>query len=208
MREVRSHDGKKYPGFWARKTWFWIPAVPISTHEPFEHPTNTPGFHVSIKWGDGSLFAEFSWEIAFRKVVQLSHSVVSDFLQLHEPQYTRPPCPPPTPGVYPNSCPLCRWCHPTISFSIVPFSSCPQSFQASGSFQMSQYSTSGGQSIGISASTSVPPMNTQDWSSLGWTDWISLQSNITVQKHQFFSAQLPFFSPSGQNKISICFQLK
>ena len=102
------------------------------------------------------------------------------------------------PRVHSNPCPLCRWCHPTISSSVVPFSSCPQSFPASGSFQMSQLSTSGSQSIGVSASTSVLPMNTQDWSPLGWISWISLQSkghsrvfsNTTVQKHQFLSAQL------------------
>ena len=102
------------------------------------------------------------------------------------------------PGVYSNSCPLSQWCHPTISSSVVPFSSRPQSFPASGSFQMSQLLTSGGQSIGVSASTSLLPMNTQDWWSLGWTDWISLQSkglsgvfsNTTVQKHQFFGQGL------------------
>ena len=82
----------------------------------------------------------------------------------HEPQHARPPCPSPTPGVHPNPCPLSRWCHPTISSSVVPFSSCPQSFPASRSFQMSQLFTTGGQSIGVSASTSVLPMNTQDWS--------------------------------------------
>ena len=108
--------------------------------------------------------------------VQFSLSVVSNSLWHHEPQHTRPPCPSPTPRVHPNPCPLSRWCHPTISFSVVPFSSCPQSFPASGSFQMSQLFTSGGQSIGVSASTSVLPMNTQDWSPLGWTSWISLQS--------------------------------
>ena len=97
-------------------------------------------------------------------------------LQPHEPQHTRLPCPSPTPGVYSNSCPLSRWCHPTISSSVVPFSSCPQSFPASQSFQMSQHFSSGGQSIVVSASTSVLPMNTQDWSPLGWTGWISLQS--------------------------------
>ena len=101
--------------------------------------------------------------------VQFSHSVVSDFLWPHEPQRARPPCPPPTPGVYPNSCPLSRWCHPTISSSVVPFSSCLQSFPASESFQMSQLFASGGQSIGVSASTSVHPVNTQDWSPLEWT---------------------------------------
>ena len=113
-------------------------------------------------------------------------------------QHTRLPCPSPTPGACSNSCPLSQWCHPTISSSVVPFSSHLQSFPASGSFQMSQFFTSGGQSIGVSASTSVLPMKTQDWSPLGWTGWITLQSkglsrvfsNTTVQKHQFFGAQL------------------
>ena len=128
--------------------------------------------------------------------VQFSHSVVSDSLQPHEPQCTRPPCPWPTPGVYSNSCPLSRWCHPAISSSVIPLSSCPQSFPASGSFSISQLFASGGQSIAVSTSTSVLPMNIQDWSALGWTGWISLQSkglsrvfsNTTVQKHQFFNA--------------------
>ena len=97
-------------------------------------------------------------------------------LQPHEPQHTRPPCLSPTAGVYPNPCPLSQWYHPSISSSVVPFSSCPQSFPASGSFQMSQLFASGGQSIGVSASASVLPMNTQDWSPLGWTGWITLQS--------------------------------
>ena len=97
---------------------------------------------------------------------QFSHSVVSDSLRHHDPQHTRPPCPSPTPGVYPNSCPLSWRCHPIISSTVVPFSSCPQSFPASGSFQMSQLFASGGQSIGVSASTSVLPMNTQDLSPL------------------------------------------
>ena len=101
---------------------------------------------------------------------------MSDSLWPHGLQHAKPPCPSPTPRVYPNSCPLSRWCHPAISSSIVPFSSCPQSFPASGSFPMSQLFTTGGQSIGVSASTSVLPMNTQDWSPLGWTGWISLQS--------------------------------
>ena len=130
--------------------------------------------------------------------VQFSRSVVSDFLRFHEPQHARPPCESPTPRVYSNSCPLGQWCHPTISSSVVPFSSCPQSFPTSGSFQMSQLFTSGGQSIGVSASTSALPMNTQDWPPSGWTGRISLQSkgvsrvfsSTTVQKHQFFSAQL------------------
>ena len=132
--------------------------------------------------------------------VLFSHSVVSDSLQPHEPQYARPPCPSSTPRVHPNPCPSSQWCHPTISSSVVPFSSCPQSFPASGSFQMSKIFTSGDQSIGVSASASVLPMNTQDWSPLGWTAWISLQakglSNTTLQKHQFFSAQLSLWSYS------------
>ena len=129
---------------------------------------------------------------------QFSCSVMSDSLRPHESQHTRPPCPSPTPGVYPNSRPLSQWCHPAISSSVVPFSSCPQSLPASGSFPMSQLFAWGGQSIGVSASASVLPINTQDWSPLGWTGWISLQSrgisrvfsNTTVQKHPFFSAQL------------------
>ena len=122
--------------------------------------------------------------------VQFSRSVVFDSLWFHESEHARPPCPSPTPGVHPNPCPLSRWCHPTISSSVVPFSSCPQIFPASGSFPMSQLFASGGQSIGVSASPSVLPMNTQDWCPLGWTRWISLQSkglsrvfsNTTVQK--------------------------
>ena len=132
--------------------------------------------------------------------VQFSRSVVSDSLWPHEPQLARPPCPSPTSGVHPNPCPLSQWCRPTVSSSVIPFSSCIQSFPASESFPVSQLFTSGGQSIGVSASTSVLPMNTQDWSPLGWTGWISLQSmglsrvfsNTTVQKHQFFGAQLSF----------------
>ena len=130
--------------------------------------------------------------------VQFSHSVTSNSLPPHEPQHSRPACPSLTPGVHPNSCLLSQWCHLTISSSVVPFSSCLQSFPTSGSFQMSQHFASGGQSIGVSASTSVLPMNTQDWFPLEWTGWIYLQfkrlsrvfSNTTVQKHQFFGAQL------------------
>ena len=128
-------------------------------------------------------------------------SVAQSCLTLCDPMdcsTARLPCLSPTPGAYSNSCPLSWWCHPTISSSVVPFSSCPQSFPASGSFQVSQLFTQGGQSIEVSASTSVLPMNIQDWFPLGWTGWISLQSkgfsrvfsNTTVQKHQFFSAQL------------------
>jgi len=116
----------------------------------------------------------------FISSVQFSRSVVSDSLQPHEPQHARPPCPSPTPGVHPNPCTLSRWCHPTISSSVVPFSSGLQSFPASGSFLISQLFASSGQSIGVSASTSVLPMNTQYWSPLGWTGWISLQSKVFI----------------------------
>ena len=140
----------------------------------------------------------------YRTQVQFSRSVVSDSLEPHESQHSRPPCPLPTPGVYPNPCPRSQWCHPAISSSTIPFSSCPQSLPASGSFPVSQLFAWGSQSIGVSASTSVLPVNTQDWSPLGWTGWISLQSkgllwvfsNTTVQKHQFFSAQLSLQSNS------------
>ena len=111
---------------------------------------------------------------------------MSDSLWAHELQHTRPPCPSPTPGVYSNPCPLSQWCHPTISSSVDPFSSCPQSFPASGSFPMSQLFASGGQNTGVSASISVLPMNTQDWSPLGWTGWISLQTSDIFRFNQFF----------------------
>ena len=137
----------------------------------------------------------------YRKVsIQFSSVQLLSHVWLFETPWTaaaRPPRPLPTPGVYSNSCPLSQWCHPTILSSVVPFSSHLQSFPVSGSFQMSQFFTSGGQSIGVSASTSVLPINIHDWFPLGWTGWISLQSkglsrlfsNTTVQKHQFFGAQ-------------------
>ena len=136
--------------------------------------------------------------------VQFSCSVVSDSLRPHGLQHARPPCPSATPGVYSNSCPLCQWCHPTISSSVVPFFSCLHSFPALGSFPMSQLFPSGGQTIGVSASTSVLPMNIQDWFPLGWIGWISLQSkrlsrvfsSTTVQKHQFFCTQFSLQSNS------------
>ena len=113
---------------------------------------------------------------------------MSDSLWPHEPQHARPPCPSPTPGVHPNPCPLSWWCHPTISSSVIPFSSCPQSFPASGSLQMSQVFASGGQSIGVSASASVLPMNTQDWS-LGCTGWISFKVQGTLKSLQHHSSE-------------------
>ena len=168
------------------------PSYPGQSHL---HP-QTP---IQEKWSCrlvGFLWPQFS-------SVQFSCSVMSDSLRPHGPQHTRPPCSSPTPRVYSNSCPLSRWCHPTISPSVIPFSSCLQSFPASGSFPMSQFFTSGGQSIEVSASASVLPMNTQDWSPLGMDGWISLQSkglsrvfsNTTVQKHKLFGTQL-FYSPT------------
>ena len=144
-----------------------------------------------------SIFIAFS-------LVQFSLSLMSSSLWPNELQHDRPPCPSPTPRIHTNPCPLSQWCHPTISSSVIPFSSSFQSFPASGSFQMSQPFASGGQSIGVSASASVLPMNIQDWFPSGWTGWISLQSkrlsrvfsNTTVQKHQFFSAQLSLESNS------------
>ena len=160
-----------------RPQWF---AEPLGEAAVSDHLCFTPSW----------LLLEFS--------VQFSHSVVSDSLWPHGLQHSRPLYPSPTPRVHSNSYPLSQWCHPTISSSVIPFSSQLQSFPASGSFQMSQLFASGGQSIGVSASTSVLPMNTQDWSPLGWNGWISLQSkglsrvfsNTIVQKHQFFSPQL------------------
>ena len=138
----------------------------------------------------------FFFKISFS--VQFSCSVMSDSLRPRELQHTRPRCPSPTPRVHPNPGQLSRWFHPAISSSVVPFSSCPRSLPASGSFPMSQLFASGGRSVGVSALASVLPMNSQDWSPLGWTGWISLQSkglawvlsNTTVLEHQFFGAQL------------------
>ena len=136
----------------------------------------------------------FFFSVQFSSVAQACPTLCDPY----EQQHARPPSPSPTPGVHPNPCPLSQWCHPTISSSVVSFTSCPQSFPASGSFQMSQFFTSDVQSIRVSASPSVLPMNTQDCSPLGWTGWISLQSkglsrvfsNTIVEKHQFFCAQL------------------
>ena len=179
------------PTFWSLFSIFY--QLSISKHlSPFIRYRGSTQLDYILLW---SIFYNL---IFITTSVQFSHSVVSDSLQTHVPQHTRPPCPSPTPRLYPNSCPLSQWCHPAISSSVIPFSSCLQCFPASGSFQMSLFFTSGGQMIGVSASTSVLPMNNQDWSPLGWTGWISLLSkglsrvfsNTTVQKHQFFSAQL------------------
>ena len=149
----------------------WAPC--LGWHDPLEEEITTPSFSIlawRIPWtqGPGGLQSISS--------IQFSRSVVSDSLWPHALQHARLPCPSPTPGVYSDSCPFSRWCHPTISSSVIPFFFCPQSFPAPGSFQMSQLFASRGQTIGVSASTSVLPINTQDWSPFGWTGWISLQS--------------------------------
>ena len=149
-------------------------------------------------------------------------SVISNSLRPHGLQHARTPCPSPTSRAYSNSCPSSWWCHPIISSSVIPFSSCLQSFPTSGSFPMSQFFTSSGQSIWVSASASVLPMNSQDWFPLGWTGWIFLQSkglsrvfsNTTVQKHQFFSAQLafivqlshPYMTTGKTSETDLCWQ--
>ena len=157
--------------------------------------------------GDLSLLSEGQKRVRvflYQLFLGLSRSVVSSSLRPHELQDARLPCPSRTPGAYSNSCPSSWWCHPTISSSVVPFSSCLQSFPASGSFQMSHLFASGGQSIGVSASASILPVNIEYWFPLRWSGWISLQSkglsrvfsNTTVQKHQFFGAQLSLQSNS------------
>ena len=175
-----------FPDFGCLLNWFIVTFVPRLILSFFL----SPPWHFLIWW--------------FILSVQFSRSVMSDSLRPCGLQHARPPCPSPTPGVYSNSCPLSQWCHPAISSSAVPFSSYPQSLPASGSFSVSQLFTWSGQSIGVSASTSVLPMNTQDRSPLGWTAWISLRSkglsrvfsNTIVQKHQFLSTQLSLQSNS------------
>ena len=149
-------------------------------------------------WNDSLIYGTQNGCSVLFSSAQFSRSVVSDSLRPHKLQHTWPPCPSPMPGVHSDSHPLSRWCHPAISSSVIPFSSCPQSLPASESFPMSQLFAWGGQSIGVSALASFLPKNTQGWSPLEWTGWISLQSkgvsgvfsNTTVQKHQFFGAQL------------------
>ena len=147
-----------------------------------------------------NFYLGFTWETTkhYFSSVQFSHSGMSSSLWPHGLEHARLPCPSPTPEAYSNSCTLSRWCYPTISSSVVPFSVCLQISPASGAFPMSQFFASSSRSIGVSASAAVLPMNIQDWFPLGWTGWISLQSkglprvfsNTTVQKHQFFGAQL------------------
>ena len=145
-----------YKESWALKNWYFWTVVLEKTLEESLGLQGSQAFCLSVQFS--------------------SVSQSCPTLRPYEPQHVRPPCPSPTPGVHPNPCPLCQWCHPTVSSSVIPFSSCPQSLPASGSFPMNQLFASGGQSTGVSASKSVLPMNTQDWSPLGWTGWISLQS--------------------------------
>ena len=194
---------------WRANCWIFISTQP----DLFLDPAVSFPLHKLVEWVFLLAMKRTSVKIKvihlghlFLTSVQFSCSVVSDSLRPDESQHARPPCPSPTPGVYPNSRPSSRWCHPAISSSVAPFSSCPQSLPASGSFPMSQLFAWGGQSTGVSASVSVLPMNTQDLSPLGWTGWKSLQSkglsrvfsNTTVQKHPFFGAQL---SPQSNSHI-------
>ena len=164
---------------------------------PNKHPKNHSNMsHLNMQpWR--SFVTGIKEELKIKRCTRHVSSVASASLRTHGPLHARLPCPSPTPRAYSNSCPLSWWCHPTISFSVIPFSSCLRSFPESGSFQMSQFFASSGQSIGVSTSASVLPMNIRDWFPLGWTGWISLQckglsrvfSNTTVQKHQLFSTQ-------------------
>ena len=188
------------------QSWMFIGRTDAEAETPVLRP---PDGRSWLIWKDPDAGKDWRWEAkgtAENEMVAWHHwlnghqvtSVVSDSLWPHRLQHARLPCPSPTPGVYSNSCPLSWWCNPTISFSVVPFSSRLQSFPASGSFQRSQFVASGGLSIGISASALAFQMNIQDWFPLGWIGWISLQSkglsrvfsNTTVQKHQFFCTQL------------------
>ena len=154
----------------------WLNGYKNKTHiyAVYKKPTSDLKTHIDWKWEDGKIY---SMHIGSkRKLVFSSVAQSCPTLRPHELQHTRPPCPSPTPRVHSDSRPSSRWCHPAISSSVVPFSSCPQSLPTSKSFPTNQLFAWGGQSTGVSASASVPPVNTQDWSPLGWTDWISLQS--------------------------------
>jgi len=178
--------------------WF-IPLTLVSLRTPPSQPVVSQ-FPWAIALGSVKFWSDFFllWELICVDPVQFSRSVMSNSLRPHGLPHTRSPCPSPTPGVYSNLCQLSLWCHPTISSSVIPFSSWPQSFPASGSFQMSQLFASGGQSIGVSASTSVLPVNTQDWSPLGWTGWTpcsprdSQESSPTPQFKSINSSALSF----------------
>ena len=202
-------------GFSRQECWSGLPFLsPEDLPNPGVEPKSPTLDRRFAIWATNNQYLHQWWMPIWVINVIITHSVqfssvAQSCLTLCDPMNCRMPGLPvhqKTPGFYPNSCPLSQWCHPTISSSVVPFSSDLQSFPASGSFQMSQFFASGGQSIRVSASTSVLPMNTQDWSLLGWTGWISWKSkglsrvfsNTTVQKHQFFGAQ-----PSSQSNSHI-----
>ena len=184
----------EWKGSLNRRRWIVVLASMVAVADSTPCYLYLMFFSITLSYG----LLECCILVEYNSSVQFSRLVVSDSLQAHEPQHARPPCPSPTSRVHSNSSPLSQWWHPSISSSVIPFSSCPQSFPVSGSFQMSQFFTSGGPNVGVSASTSVLPMNTQDWSPSEWTGWISLQSKglsrvfskTTVQKHQFFGTQL------------------
>ena len=187
-----------YPG-WKEKQWTWNAGKASLWVHTFKKRKGSNGLGFSSCLCHCLLFLSLIRVLYVKiELLQFSCSVVSDSLRLHGSQHARPPYPLPTPGAYSNPCPSSRWCRATISSSVAPFSSCPQSLPASGSFPMSQLFTWGGQNIGVSASASVLPMITEEWSPLGWIGWISWQSkglsrvfsNTTVQKYQFFCAQL------------------
>ena len=197
-------------GFFKQEYWSELPFPPpgylpdprIKPMSPASPPL-AGGFFTTEPPGKPLSTRTHTFLDSFLFSLQFSCSVVSDSVWPHG-LHARLPCPSPTPGAYSNSCPLNRWCHPTISSSVIPFSPHLHSFPASGSFPMSYFLASDSQSIGVSASTSALPMNLQDWFPLGWTGLISLQSkglsrvfsNTTVQKHQFFSSQLSLQSNS------------
>ena len=184
--------GSYVPGIFQARYWSGLPF-------PAPDDLPDPGLKPVSPALAGTFFSHWAvWEASLWLSVQFSHSIISNSLPPHESQHARPPCQSQTPRVYWNTWPSSQWCQPAISSSVIPFSSCPHSLSASGSFPMRQLFTWGGQSTWVSASASILPMNTQDWSALGWADSISLQSkelsrlfsNTTVQKHQFYSVQL------------------
>ena len=189
---------------------FWMSCFMVFSFFLFAHIINCflllCTHYCSILLSQKKICNKVIWCVNHISSVQFSHSVLSNPLWRHESQHTRPPCPPPTPGVHSDSHSLSQWCHPAMSSSVVPFSSCPQSLPASESFPMSQLFTWGGQSTGVAALASFLPKKSQGWSPSEWTGWMSLQSKglsgvfskTTVQKHQFFGAQ-----PSSQSNSHI-----
>ena len=175
----------------------WLEAMKLKMPAAWKKNYDKPRQHIKKQRHYFANKDLYSQSYGFSSSVQL---LMSDSLWPHESQHTRPPCPSPTPGVYSNSCPSSQWYHPAISSSVIPFSYCPQSLQASGSFPMSHLFAWGGQSIEVSASVSVLPMNTQDWSPLGWTGWISLQSKRLSE-----SSPTPQFKSINSSPLSFLY---